>query len=64
MTVAQLIAELSELPQDLPVATMGCDCVGPCDGAEVDTGWWANLGEPYVLLGRDDDAEMFPKEGS
>ncbi len=62
MTVAELIAQLSELPQDAPVATEGCDCYGPCSGAEVDTGWYAALGKPYVILGRDDDVELFPKE--
>ncbi len=62
MTVAELIAELTELPQDVPVATEGCDCVGPCRGASLETGWYADLGRPYVILGRDDELEMFPEE--
>lgn len=28
LTVGELIAELQKMPQDLPVITEGCDCLG------------------------------------
>ncbi len=62
MTVAELIAELAELPQDACVETEGCDCIGPCSGAELTSGKWGDLERQFVLLKRDDDMEMLPEE--
>lgn len=36
MNVAQLIELLKRAPQDAKVITEGCDCIGECDGIEVD----------------------------
>lgn len=37
--VADLIAQLQELPQDAYVLTEGCDCNGPCEGATYPHEW-------------------------
>ncbi len=44
LTVAQLVAILATLPQDLPVEVEGCDCYGYCTGAIVE--------QSYVLITR------------
>lgn len=52
--VSELVAALQALPQDAFVLTEGCDCYGPCGGAEL-------LDHvPYfgmVLLGRDENRD-------
>lgn len=35
LTVKILRDFLSQLPDDMPIATEGCDCTGPSDGAEI-----------------------------
>ncbi len=34
-TVAELIVELQKMPQDAPVYTEGCDCIGTAVGVEI-----------------------------
>ncbi len=58
MTVAELIEELKDLPQELPVKTEGCDCYGPCSGATLEDDTWNNVRRRYVILQRDDDIEL------
>lgn len=60
ITVAALIAKLQTFPPDAYVETQGCDCEGPCDGAELRT---PNKGVPYVVLTRDDFAERPEEDG-
>ena len=50
MTVAQLIDILQTFPQDLPVYTEGCDCIGPADGADV-----VHHNEDYVVINRSEE---------
>lgn len=52
ITVAELIAQLKELPPDAWVETEGCDCMGPCSGAEFHTGGLWSDGRPRVVLCR------------
>lgn len=49
--VTDLIAILSKMPQDAFVLTEGCDCNGPCSGAE--------LSGNQVLLRRDDNIPTY-----
>lgn len=35
MKVSELIEQLQQMPQDLPVKVEGCDCYGDAAGAEV-----------------------------
>jgi hypothetical protein len=39
MTVAELVALLATQDQDAPVATDGCDCIGPAAGVSIVDGW-------------------------
>jgi hypothetical protein len=36
ITVGELVKQLMKLDPDLPVRVEGCDCTGPCSGAEVE----------------------------
>ena len=52
MTVAELIAKLSEMPQDMQVKAEGCDCINPV--SEVTHEPVSSFGSPeYVLIGAD-----------
>lgn len=47
LTVAELIAKLSEMPPDAKVQTEGCDCYGPAAGVQIEDG--------FVLITRTTD---------
>lgn len=54
ITVAELIKQLQQLPQDLPVQAEGCDCYGEAKGAryvEAEVFYGASQ-EAYVLIER------------
>ena len=59
ITVAELIAQLQALPQDAYVHTEGCDCSGPCSGAEITAAWPPERGIKVVTLSRDDDRDPY-----
>lgn len=35
ITVGELKRLLTNMPDDLPIRLEGCDCIGPCSGAEL-----------------------------
>jgi hypothetical protein len=53
LTVAELIVVLQTLPQDMFVKTEGCDCIGVCSGAYVETEDSKGY-RPSVILERND----------
>lgn len=50
ITVRELIAVLETMPPGAFVFTEGCDCEGPCSGAQIG----CSLSDRGVLLARDD----------
>lgn len=58
ITLDEVLAELQEarqhLPGDTPMATEGCDCVGPCGGFEVGSDYARGNPRPMIILNRRD----------
>ena len=52
MTVAELIAALTEVPGDLEVYTEGCDCTGDVGSVGTENGYYENPDQLVVMLAR------------
>lgn len=58
-TVSQLIDALKQMPQDLPVLTEGCDCLGFANGVET---YRRGDGSEVLLILRDPPSHQEDEE--